>query len=456
MSVVNTRPGWRRAGSALRITKEQMWTVPDAIFWIYMYFLLDYFLRFASRVSVYAQFRPTLLLFGLLTILLFTQKDKLKGRMNDPIFKTILVLLIYMIISLPLVEYAGSVIRHNLPDFIRAIIFLFFTGLIVDTDKRLKIFLFVFVFCQVFRVLEPLYLNITQGYWGSATHIGGGEFAQRLAGAPADVINSNELGFVIVTAIPFLHYLLFTGGWFKKLIYLLLMPLLFYALILTMSRGAFIALLVVAWMVFKESRHKIVLIVFGIGIAISGWSIMTPIQQDRYMSLFSSDTIGASSAQGRYGGMLWELGLGMERPIFGHGLGTTSEAKWNKRGSTQAAHNFYAELIIEIGVVGLVLFLRYIFSIVQRFRTNRKLLLKARNVIGREFYGNLNKALVAVVWMYVVYSINYWGLSQYYWYLLGGMAIAYGHVVSKAIEDNAKAEHVSRPDRNIRNKMNKV
>src|SRR5690606_1226423 len=127
------------------------------------------------------------------------------------------------------------------------------------SDKRLKWALVVFVGCQVIRVLEPLYLNITDGYWGSKTHLGGGEFASRLAGAPTDVINPNELGFVIVTAIPFLHYLLFSRGWICKLIYLSLMPALMYALILTMSRGAFLALLVVAWVVWKESKHKLFL-----------------------------------------------------------------------------------------------------------------------------------------------------------------------------------------------------
>src|SRR5690606_9877918 len=137
-----------------------------------------------------------------------------------------------------------------IPNFIKAIVFLYFMALIVDSDKRLKWALAVFIGCQVFRVLEPLYLNITQGYWGASTYLGGTNFASRLSGAPADVINPTELGFGIATVIPFLHYLLFSRGWFSKLLYLSLMPALIYALILTMSRGAFLALLVVGWVVW--------------------------------------------------------------------------------------------------------------------------------------------------------------------------------------------------------------
>jgi len=419
--------------------------VTDGVFWVYLYFLLDFFLRLSNRIPGYGVVRPTLVLVLIITILLFAQREKLSRKFDDPIFQAILVLLGYMVLSWPLVEYQGSVIRHNLPEFIKAIVFLFFTALIIDSKRRLVIFLWVFVGCQVIRVLEPLYLNITDGYWGSATHVGGGEFAARLSGAPADIINPNELGFVIATAIPFLHYLLFTGRWYSKLLYLILVPCLLYALILTMSRGAFLALLVVGWMVFKESSHKVLLVLVALGIGIAGWSVMDPIQKDRYTSIFSSDTVGSTSAQGRLDGIIAEFELGLKRPIVGHGVGTTPEVKANTWGRKQASHNMYGELLIEIGIIGFVLFLRFIAKIYQRFRHNQQLLRELASVEStNRFYWNLNRALIAVFWMYAVYSLNYWGLSQYYWYLFGGLAIAFGQIVARvAVTEGASGESKS-------------
>lgn len=405
-------------------------TVSSACFVIYLYFVLDFFLRFSSRIPGYGVLRPTLVGAAIIAILLFLQRDKLKGRFDDPIVKAILVLGGYIILSLPLVEWPGSVIRENLNPFVKAIVFLFFTALIIDTDKRLKWFLGVFVFCQVFRVIEPLFMNITQGYWGSETHLGGGDFSDRLAGAPADVINPNELGFVIVTAIPFLHYLLWPLGWKSKALYMVLMPALLYALILTMSRGAFIGLLVIAFFVFKESRHKFWLATVGIMAVAAAISVMTPVQKDRYLSLVSDDTAGSASAEGRLKGMIGEFKLGLTRPVVGHGLGTTEEAKWHKRGSTQASHNLYAELLIEIGIIGAIFFLRFLYFIYRRFKDN-KILFNELQLRSHEFYARLNKALIAVFWMYAVYSLNYWGLSQYYWYLLGGLAIAFGRLLER-------------------------
>ncbi|CCG95129.1 conserved hypothetical protein; putative membrane protein [Marinobacter nauticus ATCC 49840] len=283
------------------------------------------------------------------------------------------------------------------------------------------------------RVFEPLFLNITEGYWGSRTHLGHGEFSQRLAGAPSDVINPNELGFVIVTLIPFLHYLLWSNGFKYKLIYLVIMPPILYALILTQSRGAFLALLVIAFFIFKESNQKFRLILVAVVVSILGWSSMSSDQKDRYLSLIGkSETSNAATVDGRLDGIIREFSLGLERPIVGHGLGTTPEAKTHILGRRQASHNLYAELLIELGIVGTVIFLLFLTRVYKKLSFNR-LNIESLSSDEFQFYRMLNKSMIAVFWMYVVYSLNYWGLSQYYWYLFGGLALAFHNIISKNI-----------------------
>ena len=438
---VNAALGGKRGGKTGINQVKDIGSVPNSqvaggLFALYIYFLIDFFLHLSARIPGYGQIRPTLILVILIAGLLFVQRERFTGRGKEPIFTAIFVLLGYIVVSVPLVEFPGSVVKNNLPDFVKAIVFLFFTAQIVDSEKRLKIFLLVFVGCQVFRVLEPLFLNITTGYWGSKTYLGVEEgFASRLGGAPADVINPNGLGFVLVTAIPFLHYLMFTGRWKAKLLYLALMPCLLYALILTMSRGALLALFVVAWMVFKESSHKLMLIVVAIAIAMGGWGVMNSAQKDRYISLVSSDAGQSKGVDGRFNLIIHEFQLGFERPIVGHGLGTTAESKFHSWGRRQASHNMYGELVIELGLIGAVIFLVFIARIYQRFRQNSELLQASPTDDGSlVFYSNLNRALIAVFWMYALYSLNYYGLSQYYWYLLGGLAVAFGRTLESKVK----------------------
>ena len=412
-------------------------------FGLFIYYLIDFFLHLSQRIPGYGLLRPTLLLALIIAVSLFMQREKFKGWSKDPIVSSLLALLIYLAVSLPLVEWPGSVVKNNLSDFIKAITFFFFTVLLVDSNHRLKIFLLVFIGCQLIRVFEPLFLNLTEGYWGSGTYLGSGEFSQRLAGAPSDVINPNELGLVIVTAIPFLHYLLWTSGFKARLLYLLLMPPLLYALILTQSRGAFLALLVVAFFVFKESSHKFSLIVVAILVAMAGWQVMTDQQKDRYLSLVGeSETSNAVSADGRIQGMLTEFKLGFQRPLVGHGLGTTPEAKTHILGKRQASHNLYAELLIELGLIGAFLFLRFLFKVYKGLSENNKLTIEHE---FDPFYVNLNKAMTAVFWMYVVYSSNYWGLSQYYWYLFAGAVVVFHRLTQLSLVVPGGAEAPAMP-----------
>ena len=412
--------------------------MPSMVFFVYCYFMMDYFGRLAARIPVYAQLRPTLLLVLILTIAAIFQADKFRGVTRETTIKLMFVFLGYLFFSFPLVEWPGSIIRHNLPEFVTAAVFLFFTAFFVDTDKRLKIFVALFIGLQVFRVLEPLYLNLTQGYFGSRTYLSPGEFAGRLSGAPADVINPNGLGFVIATVLAYAHFMLWRSpNKWLKLLYLALVPALLYTMVQTGSRGGFLALLVVVGMIFWQSKHKVVFALTAAVIAAGSWTQLTDLQKDRYLSLVSEDTQQHATAEGRWQGIRSEFALGMNRPVFGHGLGTTSEAKVNFGGGRrQAAHNLYAEVIIETGIIGFAIFMAFLFSCYSLLRRNMTLFktLGGAYATTQNYHYRLNLALITVFCMYAVYSFNYFGLSQEYWYVFAGLCVAF----SRSLKRNAE------------------
>lgn len=409
-------------------------TLPSAIFFLYCYFVIDYFARFAARSSFYGQFRPTLVVFAVLVVALFFQSHRVREHFRDPALKAGVIFLIYLFVSFPLVEWPGSVIRHHVDDFVRAFCFLFFTALIVDTDKRLRFFVFLFVGLQVFRVVEPLFMNLTTGYMGGSTYIGQGDFAGRLTGAPADVVNPNGLAFVISTCFALTHFLWWKGdSKILKVLYLVFLPGMVYALILTGSRGGFIAFVVVFFVIFLLSKHKLILgVIAAIG-AVWGWGELDDLQKDRYLSLIGQGEVYQTTADGRVDGMMNELKLGLERPVFGHGLGTTQEAKVHTWGSGHAAHNLYAEVSIEVGFIGFFIFFYMVFEFYRKLRRNMKRFkaLPSADLARASFHYRLNEALLAIFVMYAVYSINYFGLSQEYWYIFGGLCIAFSRSLDR-------------------------
>jgi len=406
-------------------------SVSGSVYFLYIIYTISFFLHLASRVPGIEVIRPDLLLAAAILILLFIESNKIKTRLYGPCHKIIFALIIYVIISVPFIEWPGSVIRDNFSEFVKPVLFFYFSILILDTDKRLKLFIIIFILCQLFRVFEPLYLHETTGYWGSRTFLGGGDFAGRLAGAPHDVINPNGLAFVIATVFPFLHFLWGNGKWFAKLSYYFMIAPLLYALVLTLSRSGFIAMMVVGWNIFINSKKKILIIIAVIVIAVISWANMSQVQRERYLSLTGDDTVaGAATVDSRLRGFKKDFVVGLERPVFGHGVGTSKEAIYHKYGSAYVSHILYLEAFIELGLIGFIIymiFLKRIYSTIHRARSNfaNASISTHSNINDNNnsyiYYKNLLISLRCCFWMFLIFSFAQYGVSEYHWYVLAAL-----------------------------------
>ncbi|QCF26288.1 O-antigen ligase family protein [Hydrocarboniclastica marina] len=387
---------------------------------LYLLYLASFFLHIPGRVSILGAIRMDFLLVGAITFFILGSKAT-KGARLDKASQYLLAIFVYSILVLPLVEWPGSVINNGLVAFIKGAIFYFFTVNLIVSERRLKVFLTVFIVCNVLRVVEPLFMNITSGYLGSRTHLGGGEFAGRLSGAPSDTINPNGLAFVIASILPFLHYIFSAVNKKAMAAYLLVIPVLFYAMALTMSRSGIVALAIIAFGVFMKSKRKPLLFIIGIVGLIVIWASLNDLQKDRYLSLVSSDTAQSSSAEGRIDGWFRDFEVAMNRPIIGHGLGTSREASWNIGGNDQPAHILWAEIWQEIGFIGLVLFILYLKTIIKNFLDAGKLIKK--HYPPSDFLYRCTEAMQVWLMMNLLFSLASYGLKSYEWYLFGGLSV---------------------------------
>lgn len=425
------------AGSAVLIRDRSATSSP--VFVTYVIFVLVSFLNIGSRIPIIGLFRPSVLLVGLIAAMLAAQ-GQFKHRKDDSSSTKLLnAMIIYMVVSLPFVEWPGSVIRTNLQEFLKVAVFFYFTVQIVDTDARLKRFLAIVIGCQIFRVLEPLYMHLTSGYWGSRAHMGMGVFMNRLAGAPYDVVNPNGLAFVIITALPFMHYLMWgSRSKLLKLAYLALLPPMLYAFILTGSRSGLIGLMIIVGMLIWKSKHRAGLIVAIVVLGLAAVPMMSDEQRDRYLSLTSDDASQAATRDSRIRGILSDFGVGLRKPIFGHGLGTSLEANWNARGEHHYSHTLYAEVMIETGIVGLVIFCAFLASLVRNFGAAKDRFTRLKQSVGAEatdYYSRLVDAMQTWIAMCLVFSIAQYGLSEFHWYLFGGLSVATLRILDSWIDE---------------------
>lgn len=400
-------------------TIERDLKASKAAFFLFMFFMLSFFLRIPSRLPILGALRIDLLVVAAIFCLILMAK--LESQKDSKIGKYIKTMFVYILLSLPFVTWPGTALGQGFPALIKASIFFFFTYKLVISEQRLKIMVYIFIFANTFRVIEPLFLNITQGYWGSRTAFGWDQ-VNRLSGAPHDIINANGLAFVIASILPFYHYIFGAKGFFGKVFYLAALPILLYTMSLTLSRSGILAVAIIYAVIFFKSSSKGFFIVLGF-VGVSAFFLsLNEVQRDRYLSIFSSDTQSSGSAEGRFDGLERDFNVAMVSPIFGHGLGASKEANWNFGGHAQLSHNLWLETFQELGIIGLIIFILYAKEIYKGFRhTNFAM---RNNSNASQFLKNCLPAMQVWLAMNFLFSFASYGLTSYEWYLFGGFSAA--------------------------------
>lgn len=386
---------------------------------LYLVFIVSWFLHLGHRYPVLGTIRFDLLLVATISALcLLTAAGRSGGRAGWSPSRFVLVLVGYAFVTLPFVEWPGSVLKLGFPEFVKAAVFCLFTSTLATTRRSLQAVLLVFVACQAFRVLEPLYLHVTEGYWGSMAYMAESEFMDRLAGSPSDVVNPNGLAYVTVTSLAFMHFLapLSKAG---LVVYLAYVPLALWTLMLTASRTGILALAIVVAGIWWHSRYKLTMAAALIVGGLVAVPLLPADTADRYLSIFSSSAKNATTASERSAGLMSAITVALRRPLFGHGLGTSLEANANFGAEGQPAHNLYVETGQELGLLGLPLLLGFMVALAREIRSTAR---RCRETGQSGLVPAGTHALLIFFWMNVTFSLASYGLSSYEWYLMAGLS----------------------------------
>jgi putative inorganic carbon (HCO3(-)) transporter len=403
-------------------------------FCFYLLFMVSWFLHLPARIPALGAIRFDLLLVVVIFAVAFlggVGENPAGGERNSIDF-ILKVLCVYIVVSIPFQTWPGSALFNGLPNFIKAVVFYFFTVWFVTSERRLKAFIAVFVACQCFRVFEPVYLHITSGYWGdkASLDIYGTAFMSRLSGAPKDIVNPNGLAFVIDMAVSLLFFLGFTSRTWAAAASISI-PICLYALVLTGSRGGMIGLLVIMASIFIKIRYRKTIALLFVLIVIIGIGKMGANDKDRYLSIIDSDTKNAYTADDRIKQITTYWPIVLEKPIFGHGIGTSLETNSNLAGRYQPAHDLYIEVGEELGLTGMLIFILFMGYVMLVSNKNVK---KLQHTIRSESYlHSIADAIQICVTLSAVFSFASYGLSLNTWYMFGGCSM----VVSELVKSNS-------------------
>ena len=137
-SIANSRARRRRSASLAAGEAPLESGVPFALL---VSFTLLTFLNLPNRLAAIGAIRPTVVFVVLLTLCVFGNWENVKTRLMTRESKMLLAIIVYIIASLPFVEWPGSVITKNFELFIRAAVFFLFVVAFVDSVNRLRVLL---------------------------------------------------------------------------------------------------------------------------------------------------------------------------------------------------------------------------------------------------------------------------------------------------------------------------
>lgn len=330
-------------------------------------FLAFLFLRPADLVPALAVFRPALVVLALTTVVFLLQNQGIVFIQYST-GKLLLVFWGAMALSTVVSYWPGGSFWITV-DFLKEIVVFV---LIINTalslhalGRLIKVMIFSNGILAMFAVRDYLTGNVSA--------------SGRIQGVVSGLFDDpNDLALSLITMVPLIYWIIQTRATRRgRLLFIVLMVVVVSGVVATQSRGGFIALLGVAFMIVKESRKKMVAIFLCAIIAVAVILVAPRGAFDRFSTITSYQ--GEETAQIRM--HMWAAGVQMfaDHPVLGVGTGMFSAAygkDYRDPGfpynTWWTAHNTVIQVSAEMGLLGLALWIGLVISGFSSLRTARR------------------------------------------------------------------------------------
>lgn len=275
--------------------------------------------------------------------LLFTQERQ--NPLLAPSVVALLAFVVWTVVTLPFSIYFDASLQL-FQRSMKIFLMLFVTLSLLDTRKKLEVFIWV-------NVLSIGFYGFKGGIFTIMT---GGEF--RVWGPGGFIYGNNELAVALIATIPLMRYLQLQQSrrWIRWL-FAATMVLSAVAAIGTYSRGALLAMAAMGFFLWLKTEKKAA---WGVAFFMVAAATLAAMPEHWWARM---DTIGTyeqdDSALGRINAWINAFNLANDR-IFGGGFMIYRHevfARYAPIAEARAAHSIYFQVLGEHGWIGLALFL---------------------------------------------------------------------------------------------------
>ncbi len=331
--------------------------------------------------------------------------------------KGVLSFVLAVALSVPVAVWVGGA-KDEFIIFFKIILAYLFIARVTDTQGKFKSVIWFYVLSVGFIAISSM-INY---YLGNYEYTMGIQRAAGLGGEQGLYSDPNSTASTLVLGMPFIFH---TMKAYRRLSVRIFLGLLFlsslWTVVITGSRGGMLGAILMLLMIGWKSRHRMLSIV-AVFFTILVFAAVMP---EQYVERFASiaryneldDETGASeSAQGRIKGLKVGLEILYHRPLTGVGIGCFTVYNHDHHGSWLQPHNLVGQLAGEVGFIGILAFIYFIYKLTSNITFIRRMLKRH----GLEDHFNYHIATAAKISLILLFFLGMFAhnLYRFNWYLI--------------------------------------
>lgn len=367
-----------------------------------------------------------ILAFVLMLIILLQSlvQKQFPDNLNARLWRWLGLFFLIAVISMLFSPYRETAV-HNL--ILIAVAFLFFAiSLVMLTEDNFELVLPRVIVWSVSIGSFLAILGFTFNIHLFAEHVDAGSFKRGIGGS----LDPNNLSLMAVFALPLLaHWMFHAENARTRLVALLLTIVNLGAVVSTFSRGGFLVLLATIGLIIWNDRHMIktrnigLLVASMMAIVLAVILLVPGSYWERQKSLVDGKDF---ALERRTSYLMVGWSALKTHPLIGNGPGAFREiygrsdlgAAFEKKGKTRKryAHNTYLEILVGMGLPGLIIFLIIIYIAFKNFSESRRRCCETGQIKLASVIGSYRISFMALSAYLMIFS------DAYHKYLLLSLA----------------------------------
>ncbi|MFN2532272.1 MAG: O-antigen ligase family protein [Pyrinomonadaceae bacterium] len=362
-------------------------------------------------VSGLASFTSMAFYSGIITLLIYlitqiSTDGNLTARPREIVLVGLLMLA--ALLSMPMAIDRPEAWKTFTDIFIKAVLIFIVIVNVVTTERRLRALLLLSLAVSVYLSVNAIY-DYQHGIFG----LGKVENNDlRIAGSIRGLFeNSNDLAMHLCTMLPIsIAMALEKPGLFRRICYLAVSGLMVAGIVVTFSRGGFIALVVTVIVLGRKlGRRNTMLTAAGVFIGLVLFLALLPGgYSGRVATIFNSAADLTGSSTQRTEILKRSIAVALRYPLFGVGMGNFHYKSFHEL----QTHNAYTQVASEMGLAAFVIYVMFLVHPLRRLREIERTLFDKQNT------SNVYYLAIALQVSLIAYMVaSFFGAVAYQWYV---------------------------------------